>query len=283
MTYIVPNYFIENSYKNLTKIDTLYCLHSIKKTQNSFVDARNTMHSMNILLEGSKIIHTENEDIIINAKEICFLTQNNYYMSERQTTESCYKSMILYFDDSFILAFIKKYNLQPSTQITKKSLKISYQHDALFCTNVALFEEYLNKQLSTQLLKLKVEELLLHTLRINKKGVYSLFNAILNKTEKRVLHILELNIDIIENIKDMCSLSRLTPNQLRRFIKIQTGTTPKLWIDSQRLQKATLLLKNSDKNISEIAAECGYATPSWFISQFKKEYILTPKEFRDKG
>lgn len=43
-----------------------------------------------------------------------------------------------------------------------------------------------------------------------------------------------------------------------------------------------LLLKNSDKNISEIATECGYSTVSWFISQFKKEYSLTPKEFREQ-
>ena len=283
MTYIVPNYFIENNYKNLTKIDSLLCLHSIKKTQNDFVDARNTMHSMNILIEGSKIIHTANENLTVSEKEICFLTQNNYYMSERMTKESRYKSLILYFDDTFILEFIKKYKLQLTTTGEQNSLQISYGSDKYFLDNIIQFEEYLEKSFSTELLKLKVEEIFLQTLRLSPENFHSFLNTIINKTESRTLHILESNIDMIENIENMCRVSRLTPNQLRRYIKKHTGSTPKLWLDTKRVQKAVLLLTNSDKNISEIAVECGYSTVSWFISQFKKEYSITPKEFREKN
>jgi len=283
MTYIVPNYFLENNYKNLTKIDSLLCLHSIQKTQNDFVDARNTMHSMNILIEGSKIIHTATENITISAREICFLTQNNYYMSERMTKESRYKSMILYFDDNFVLEFIKKYKLQLRTAEERDSLEINYGSDKYFLENIIQFEEYLEKGFSSELLKLKVEEMFLQTLRLSSKKFHAFLNAIINKTEARSLHILESNIDMIENIEDMCRVTRLSPNQLRRYIKKHTDSTPKIWLDTKRVQKAVLLLKNSDKNISQIAAECGYSTVSWFISQFKKEYKLTPKEFREKN
>jgi len=280
MTYIVPNYFIERNYKNLIKIDTLFCLNYITKTQNDFVDARNTMHSMNILLEGSKIIHTKNQEIRINDKELCFLTQNNYYMSERVTKESQYKSMILYFDDAFILIFIKKYNIELNNTDEKTILKISCRHDQFLLDNITLFQAYLEKKLTPQLLKLKIEEMFLHTMRLRPQEFQSFLNTIIQKTQERTLYILESNINLIETIDDMCSLSHLTPNKLRRYIKKHTNTTPKLWIDSKRLQKAILLLKTSNKNISEIATECGYATPSWFIYQFKKEYGETPKEFR---
>ena len=280
MTYIVPNYFIENNYKNLIKIDTLFCLNYITKKQNDFVDARNTMHSMNILLEGAKIIHTKTQEITVNAKELCFLTQNNYYMSERMANKSRYKSMILYFDDAFILAFIKKYNIELQGRQEQTVLKVSYHLDTLFSKNVTLFEEYLEQKLSTELLKLKVEEIFLHAMRLMPKEFHSFLNAIVQKSDERTLHILESNIDLIENLNDMCSLTHLTPSRLRNYIKKHTNSTPKLWIDTKRLQKAILLLKNTDKNISEIASECGYATPSWFIAQFKKEYGKTPKEFK---
>ena len=283
MTYIVPNYFLENNYKNLTKIDTLLCLHSIKKTENDFVDARNTMHSMNILIAGSKIIHTKDENITVNANEICFLTQNNYYMSERMTKQSQYESMILYFDDAFVLEFMKKYKIRPSNTQEKSWLQISYEKDRCFLETVGQFEVYLDKKLPMELLKLKVEEIFLQTLRLYPKSFYSFFNAIVNSTEARILYILESNIDMIETIEDMCRLSRLTPNQLRRYVKKHTHTTPKLWIDAKRLQKALLLVKNSDKNVTEIATDCGYATSSWFISQFKKEYGMTPKELRKES
>ena len=282
MTYIVPNYFIQNNYKNLIKIDELWCLNYITKSQNDFVDARNTMHSMNILLQGSKIIHAKNEDIRINVNEILFLTQNNYYMSERMTNKSKYKSMIIYFDDKFVFEFIKKYKINIQTKESKNLIKVAYKHDAAFTNSVDFFQQYLEHRFDTNLLKLKIEEMLLHTMRVNSKGFGSFLNAVIRTSQDRILYILESNIDIIGSVDDMCTLSRLSPSQLRRAIKKATNTTPKLWIDAKRMQKATLMLKNTDKSITEIASETGYATVSWFISQFKKQYNQTPKEYRYK-
>ena len=282
MTYIVPNYFIQNKYKNLVKIDELFCLNYITKSQNDFVDARNTMHSMNILLEGSKVIHTTDEDVTISSNEICFLTQNNYYMSERMTRDSKYKSMIIYFDDKFIFEFVKKYKIMLQTQDSKNLISVNYKHDGLFTNSVLSFVKYLEKKLDTNLLKLKIEEILLHTLRVDTKAFSTFINAVLSRSSDRILYLLESNVDIMQSLDDMCTLSRLTPNQLRRYIKKNCDTTPKLWLDTKRLEKARLMLTNTDKSITEIASECGYANISWFISQFKKQYKQTPKEFRYK-
>lgn len=282
MTYIVPNYFIENNYKNLINIDGLLCLNYISKNQNDFVDARNTMHSMNILLEGSKIIHTTDEDITTSTNEILFLTQNNYYMSERMTKESKYKSMILYFDDKFVFEFVKKYKIVALSQQKKILISIEYENDKMFMQSVLAFSEYLDKKFDTSLLKLKIEEIFLHALRVNAKAFYSFINTVMSSSHERVLYILESNIDVIQNVNDMCALARLSPSQLRRYIKKNCQTTPKLWLDTKRLEKATLLLKNTDKSITDIATETGYANVSWFISQFKNRYNQTPKEFRYK-
>ena len=282
MTYIVPNYFIENGYKNLIKIDELLCLNYITKSQNDFVDARNTMHSMNILLEGSKIIHTTDEDVTISSDEICFLTQNNYYMSERMTSDSKYKSMIIYFDDKFVFEFVKKYKIVLQTQDSKNLIAVAYKNDETFAKSVLAFSEYLEKKFDTNLLKLKIEEILLHTLRVNAKAFSAFINAVLSRSGDRVLYLLESNVDVMQNLDDMCALSRLTQSQLRRYIKKNCNTTPKLWLDTKRLEKATLMLTNTNKSITEIASESGYATVSWFISQFKKQYAQTPKEFRYK-
>ena len=81
MTYIVPNYFIENNDKNFTKIDNLFCLNYINKQNSDSISIRTTMHSMILLLDGSKVIHLKDRDIHINYNEMCFLTQNNYFMS----------------------------------------------------------------------------------------------------------------------------------------------------------------------------------------------------------
>ncbi|XPV70451.1 MAG: helix-turn-helix transcriptional regulator [Halarcobacter sp.] len=282
MTYVVPNYFIENKYNNLLKIDDLLCLNYITKTQNSNVYARTTMHSMGIVLEGSKVIHLSNEDINIQKTDIFFLTQNNYYMSERLVNDSKYKSLIVYFDDKFIFDFLNKYNIQINTKDEESTVKASYKSDKLFENSVQTFQEYLKADFNENLLKLKIEELFLQAIKHNEKQMYSFFNSILVTSQDRIKYILESNIDLIQTLDDMCKITRLSENKIRRYIKKEFNQTPKIWLDTKRLEKAVLLLTTTNKSISDISTTCGYSTVSWFISQFKKYYNQTPKEFRHK-
>ncbi|WP_228150002.1 helix-turn-helix domain-containing protein [Malaciobacter molluscorum] len=279
---MVPNYFIENQYSNLLKIDNLLCLNYITKTQNTNVYARTTMHSMGIVIEGSKVVHLKNKDINIEKIDIFFLTQNNYYMSERLVNDSKYKSLLVYFDDKFIFDFINKYNIQINTKDEQSTIKINYKSDKLFKNSVQTFQEYLKVDFNENLLKLKIEEIFLQAIKQNKKQMYSFFNSILITSKNRIKYILESNIDLIQTLDDMCSITRLSENKIRRYIKKEFNQTPKIWLDTKRLEKAVLLLNNTNKSISDISTTCGYSTVSWFISQFKKYYNLTPKEFRHK-
>jgi AraC-like DNA-binding protein len=237
---------------------------------------------MGILLDGSKIIHLNNQDITINKGEISFLTQNNYYMSERTTLNSRYKSLIVYFDDKFIFDFIKKYNIEINTTEIKSIAKATYSKDMLFENNINIFQQYLEKKFDKNLLKLKIEEIFLQALRLDSHQVHCFLNSILSTSNDRIKFILESNIDLIQTIDDMCSITRLTPSKIRRYFQKEHCLTPKVWIDTKRLEKATLMLKNTNKTVTDISTECGYSTVSWFISQFKKQYNQTPKEFRHK-
>jgi len=282
LTYIVPNFFIENNNSNLIKIDNLFCLNYITKQKSDFISVRTTMHCMIILLDGSKVIHLKDTDININSNEMYFLTQNNYFMSERITTDSNYKSLIIYFDDKFIFDLIQKYKIKINSTNENHIIKLDYSQDILLKSNISLFQEYIDKKLDNNLLILKIEEIILHSLRINKNLFSSFIQSITSTSQDRIKFILESNIDLIQTLDDMCSITRLTQNQLRRYIKKEYNLTPKVWIDTQRLEKATLMLKNTNKTITNISTECGYSTVSWFISQFKKQYNQTPKEFRHK-
>ena len=67
------------------------------------------------------------------------------------------------------------------------------------------------------------------------------------------------------------------------FSKIKgiTGQTPNEYIASLRLkQAASKLQKESNKSISDIAYECGFSSPSYFIRCFKANFNETPASFR---
>ena len=283
MTYVVPNYFKENNYNNLIQIDNIYCLKYITKFKNDLVQVRTTMHSLVVLLDGKKIVHTKDKDLQINKNEITLLTQNNYYMSERVVNNKEYKSFVIYFDDKFILDFIKKYSLEINSKNDLVLFKLNYKDDENFENTINSFQNYIETKLNNNLLKLKIEEIFLHILRVNKIQMNDFLNTILKTSDNRMSFILESNIDILQSLDDMCSITNQSQAQLRRYIKNKYNKTPKVWLDEKRVQKAQILLINTQNSISDIATSCGYSTVSWFTAQFKKYTNTTPKDYRYKS
>lgn len=58
-----------------------------------------------------------------------------------------------------------------------------------------------------------------------------------------------------------------------------TGMSPIEFIRSVKLDKAKDLLEKTDKNISEIAYESGFANPNYFTKVFKNKFNVTPSEY----
>ena len=91
-------------------------------------------------------------------------------------------------------------------------------------------------------------------------------------------HMSNTNLKI-EDLGDEVGLSRV---QLYRKVKALTGMTPVEILRETRLKRAMQLLKTTDKTVSEIANEVGFATPGYFSSCFKKQYDKYPTDVREE-
>ena len=80
---------------------------------------------------------------------------------------------------------------------------------------------------------------------------------------------------------DLGSELSLSKVQMYRKVKALTGKTPAEVLREMRMQKAYSLLKQTDKTISEVAAEGGFAIPGYFSACFKKQFGINPTELRD--
>lgn|GEM_PF-6067630 len=78
----------------------------------------------------------------------------------------------------------------------------------------------------------------------------------------------------------LCNEIGMSRTQLFRKFKALTGDTPNSFIRRIRLQKAAVLLKKSDMNVTEICYEVGYKYPGHFSQHFKKQFGCTPKDFQ---
>ncbi len=73
----------------------------------------------------------------------------------------------------------------------------------------------------------------------------------------------------------------LSEGHLSRTFKEQTGHTVMQWLDTVRMTHAQGLLRETSLPLDDIIARCGYWDKGNFIRKFKKEYQLTPMQYRE--
>ena len=81
----------------------------------------------------------------------------------------------------------------------------------------------------------------------------------------------------IDRIADHFCMSRKT---FSRRITAATGESPISYITQVKMKKAKLLLNTTTLSVKEIAFECGFDEPNYFIYVFRKTYGMTPQQFR---
>jgi AraC family transcriptional regulator of arabinose operon len=78
----------------------------------------------------------------------------------------------------------------------------------------------------------------------------------------------------------LAQVAGLSPSRLRHLFRAQVGDSPRDYLESQRLRRATELLTLSRQTIGEIADELGFANPFYFTLRFKKQTGESPRAFR---
>lgn len=74
----------------------------------------------------------------------------------------------------------------------------------------------------------------------------------------------------------------LSEGYLCHIFKEATGKTLIQYINAFRAEKAAILLKKTNENVSDIAMKCGFENVTYFNRIFKKHFGITPSEFRNK-
>jgi AraC-like DNA-binding protein len=75
----------------------------------------------------------------------------------------------------------------------------------------------------------------------------------------------------------------LSTRQLNRKLKALINQTPNDFIKSIRLQRAAELLKQDAGNVSDIAFKTGFTSTAYFVANFKKQFGMTPGEYKKQA
>lgn len=107
------------------------------------------------------------------------------------------------------------------------------------------------------------------------------------KEEKNVKLIEEMITFLHENYSDsnlclevIADNFNISPSYSSKIFKANTGFSIMQYIDNYRMEKARMLLKNTDLGLREILDSVGYVDKVNFIRKFKKNEGLTPIQYR---
>ena len=104
----------------------------------------------------------------------------------------------------------------------------------------------------------------------------------LSADEKRLLHIDQLFLQQYATITlpEMAKALNLSTNHVTRLIKQHYGKTFIEMRSLTRLNAAADLLGSTSLPISQISDQCGFSNPIYFTQEFKKEFHMTPRDYR---
>jgi AraC-like DNA-binding protein len=97
---------------------------------------------------------------------------------------------------------------------------------------------------------------------------------------KRALDYTAQRMDL--NLAAVCKHVGVSVRSLRRHLKAETGMTWEEYRHRSRLLQAISLLSETDEPISEIAARCGFESPSAFARVFRLEIGESPRDYRHR-
>ena len=97
---------------------------------------------------------------------------------------------------------------------------------------------------------------------------------------KRVKEYAEMNLSKELSVAQAAALANMSESHFSHVFKSEEGISYVEYINGCRMQKATILLQNTDLMVSEIAEKVGIDNPNYFSAQYKKRTGKSPSEFR---
>lgn len=122
--------------------------------------------------------------------------------------------------------------------------------------------------------------ILVRYFKVDKSSVKDIKTQKYAERYKEILEYIKQNYSEVLTLKDTAEHFGLSQEHFSRSFKNYMGLTFTRYVKNMRVAKARELLIETDLNILDIANQVGEPDAKAFISDFKKEYSITPHQYR---
>jgi transcriptional regulator GlxA family with amidase domain len=104
--------------------------------------------------------------------------------------------------------------------------------------------------------------------------------AVQDERFRKILEIVEAGS--VYSIGDLAVELKLSASHLQHLFKAQTGSRLGRWLIEQRLNRAAILLLQSNMSVKEVSYAVGYKHPPSFVRAFERVFEQAPGQYRQE-
>jgi AraC family transcriptional regulator, exoenzyme S synthesis regulatory protein ExsA len=239
-------------------------------------------HMLIFVLKGRKQISFQDQSVLVDENCLVLFKKGLYIISENLSPDHHFEALIIFIQNKFLKEFVYDHNLSVPDQ--KSSVNyFSIPTNELLNSFKIQYLSYFGKNLSNlkMILQVKLQELfLILTSNSFRLPVIQFIQTAIKDEPLDLEYVVQKTLFEHVSLRDLAEISGRSLASFKRDFQKHFNSSPKKWINQQRLNHAQVLLNNTNKNISEIAYACGFESSSHFIRRFKKEFGFTPSERR---
>lgn len=242
-------------------------------------------HAVIVVLEGEKKFSSPTQELHVHKGQILFFQRGCYSMNE--SIDANYRSLVFFVNEKLLKEFVSQHLtlFQPGQKLLPNVPILSLTASGTFTTFIQSLLPYFGNKMPyiNELLRLKFQELLLHLLDADANGnpagqLHTLLWHIYQGQKADLDYLMHTYLLKPLSMAELARLSGRSLSAFKRDFEEHFCTSPGHWIRRKRLEHAQFLLRNTDKNVSEVSLEIGYESVSHFIKAYKQQYGFTPKQ-----
>lgn len=227
-------------------------------------------------INGEIIVLNKNEGVFVNARQL------HFGFSEKRK-ECGFICILLHpimlcatpaYERGFVLPMIHNRN----AAFVKLNMNIAYQSEILKdVKDMYLIKDEESAPLKVQKLFLSIWiQLYENIAHENQPEKQNTDLSIL----KSIIGFIQQNYTVKITLADIAASGAVGQSKCCKLFARYIGLTPNIYLTQYRLDKSTVLLKNTDMTITEIAHAVGFSGSSYYAEAFRKWSGKSPSEYR---
>ncbi|NIR48247.1 MAG: helix-turn-helix domain-containing protein, partial [Phycisphaerae bacterium] len=236
------------------------------------------------VVSGKKTWHTTNGSWTAEAGQTLFFKKGAAIIEQFFDEDFCL--LLFFIPDDFVKDIIREL----AGDLSRKTAPLDTRKSAIRVNDDIALSAYFQSMMtyfsgtarpSEPLLRLKLKELIVSILLSpNNPELSTYFRSLLNRDVPSLVDTMEANFRYNLSLEDFAELCHRSRSSFKRDFRKHFNEAPGRWLLKKRLDYATILLRNADMNISQVAFECGFEGLAHFSRSFKKQFNVSPSNYR---